>query len=67
MISKSPIIVTQMTDTHLFTDPTLGKTYGVSSPTSFFKLLEKLGQLQPQLDALLLTRGISKDESLGSY
>ncbi|MDE5071125.1 MAG: hypothetical protein O4806_04295 [Trichodesmium sp. St5_bin8] len=67
MISKSPITVTQMTDTHLFTDLTLGKTYGVSSQTSFLKLLEKLGRLQPQLDALLLTRGVVKDESLGAY
>ncbi|MEM1171929.1 MAG: 3',5'-cyclic-AMP phosphodiesterase [Cyanobacteria bacterium P01_H01_bin.35] len=67
MISKFPVLVAQITDTHLFAEPTQGKMYGVSTETSFLKVIEKLGQLQPQPDALLVTGDISQDETPESY
>ncbi|OZH51687.1 3',5'-cyclic-nucleotide phosphodiesterase [Hydrocoleum sp. CS-953] len=67
MISKFPVLVAQITDTHLFANPTQGKMYGVPTETSFLKVLEKLGQLQPQPDVLLLTGDISQDETPESY
>ena len=66
-MSQFPALVAQITDTHLFADPTQGKMYGVPTETSFLKVLEKLGQLQPQPDVLLLTGDISQDETPESY
>ena len=67
MTSKSPLLVAQITDTHLFADPTQGTMYGVPTETSFLKVLEKLGHLQPQPDMLLLTGDLSQDETHESY
>ncbi|NEP81399.1 MAG: hypothetical protein F6K17_09110 [Okeania sp. SIO3C4] len=67
MISQPPVLVAQITDTHLFADPTEGKMYGLPTESSFLKVLEKLKQLQPQPDVLLLTGDLSQDETSESY
>ena len=67
MNSYTPLLVAQITDTHLFAHPTEGTMYGVRTGSSFLKVLEKLEQLQPQPDMLLLTGDLSQDETPESY
>ncbi|NEQ73807.1 MAG: 3',5'-cyclic-AMP phosphodiesterase [Okeania sp. SIO2C9] len=67
MIFQPPVLVAQITDTHLFADSIQGTMYGLPTESSFVKVLEKLKQLQPQPDVLLLTGDLSQDETSESY
>lgn len=67
MISQSSLLVAQITDTHLFAESNQGTMYGVQTNKSFLTVLDKLGQLKPQPDLLLLTGDISQDETPESY
>lgn len=66
MISKTSLLVAQVTDLHLFArvDQQL---MGVTTAETFRVILEHLGQLQPKPDLLLLTGDLSQDESSASY
>lgn len=63
---SSPILVAQLTDTHLFADETLTMK-GFPTVCSFQTVLEQVRQLQPQPDLLLLTGDLSQDETIVSY
>lgn len=66
MINPSPLLVAQITDTHLFAgvDQAL---LGCPTNDSFQAVLARLRQLQPKPDILLLTGDLSHDESSESY
>ncbi|MDY7016486.1 MAG: metallophosphoesterase, partial [Cyanobacteriota bacterium] len=60
------ILVAQITDTHLFADRDR-QLYNVPTAKSFAAVLEKLRQLDPQPDVLLLTGDLSQDMTPESY
>jgi 3',5'-cyclic-AMP phosphodiesterase len=65
MSQAAPLLIVQITDTHLYaTDTTL---FDCSTRTSFNAVVEKIKSLQPQPDLLLLTGDISQDETVESY
>lgn len=65
-ISSPPLVIAQLTDTHLFADE--DQTLK-DCPTvlSFQAVLDSVAQLQPQPNLLLLTGDLSQDETLSSY
>lgn len=60
------VIVAQITDTHLFADRA-EKLYEISTADSFQSVLERLQQLDPKPDLLLLTGDLSQDMTPESY
>lgn len=66
MSRTSPQIVAQITDTHLFAEPNQAQK-GIITAQSFQSVLERVKQLQPQPDLLLLTGDLSQDETPESY
>ncbi len=66
MVKTSPLLVAQITDTHLFAGADQ-KLLGLPTYDSFQAVLEQLSQLQPKPDILLLTGDLSHDESSASY
>ena len=66
MTPASPLLVAQITDTHLFAE--LDRTWkGLSTAHTLKTVLDRLKQLQPQPDLLLLTGDLSQDETPQSY
>ncbi len=66
MTPVSPLLVAQITDTHLFAEP--DRTWkGLSTAHTLKAVLEHLQQIQPQPDLLLLTGDLSQDETPQSY
>ncbi|HEY9643804.1 MAG TPA: 3',5'-cyclic-AMP phosphodiesterase [Coleofasciculaceae cyanobacterium] len=64
MNQAAPLVVAQLTDTHLFADETLTMR-GFTTVRSFQTVVEQVKQLQP--DLLLLTGDLSQDETIASY
>lgn len=61
-----PIRIVQMTDPHLFADPS--KTLmGLQTQFSFERVLEKVNQEQTDIDVVLLTGDIAQDGSVDAY
>jgi Icc protein len=65
-MSKSPLLVAQLTDTHLFADRTQ-EMLGCRTNPSFEAVIAAIAQLHPQPDILLLTGDLSQDETRESY
>lgn len=61
-----PFVVAQLTDTHLFADPQQSMRGCITADT-FQAVLDRLRQVQPQPDLLLLTGDLSQDETPASY
>lgn len=66
MSQNAPLLVAQITDTHLFADPNQEKK-GIVTAKSLQSVIERVEQLQPQPDLLLLTGDLSQDETPESY
>lgn len=66
MSQSFPLLVAQITDIHLFAD-TNSELLGLPSAKSFQAVLERLQQLSPQPDLLLLTGDLSQDGTAESY
>jgi 3',5'-cyclic-AMP phosphodiesterase len=66
MTTDSPLLVAQITDTHLFAE--FDRTWkGLSTAHTLKAVLDRLQQIQPQPDLLLLTGDLSQDETPASY
>ena len=66
MTAVSPLLVAQITDTHLFAE--VDRTWkGLSTAHTLQKVLDRLQQIQPPPDLLLLTGDLSQDETPESY
>jgi 3',5'-cyclic-AMP phosphodiesterase len=67
-LSKGEImlLVAQLTDTHLFADGTKTMFDCVTNQT-FAAVIQRLAQVQPRPDLLLLTGDISQDDTAASY
>lgn len=66
MMKTSPLVVVQLSDTHLFADRNQ-TLLGLSTARSLESVLQQIKQLQPQPDLLLLTGDLSQDETPASY
>lgn len=66
MTSTNPLVVAQITDTHLFANSD-GQIYGIPTAKSLEAVADRLEQLQPGADVLLLTGDLSQDETPASY
>ena len=66
MPQDHPLLVAQLTDTHLFANEH-GEMFGVRTAQSLRAVLEEVKPLQPQPNLLLLTGDLSQDETLDSY
>lgn len=66
MSQNPPLLVAQITDTHLFADPNQEQK-GIVTAKSLQFVIERVEQLQPQPDVLLLTGDLSQDETPESY
>ena len=66
MSQTRPLYVAQITDTHLFADPNQEQK-GIVTAKSLQSVLERVQQLSPQPDLLLLTGDLSQDETPESY
>ncbi len=66
MNKTSPLLVAQITDTHLFAEVEQ-ELLGVSTRNSLQAILAHLSQLQPKPNILLLTGDLSQDETRESY
>ncbi|MBD2090789.1 3',5'-cyclic-AMP phosphodiesterase [Microcoleus sp. FACHB-1515] len=66
MMKTSPLVVAQLSDTHLFADRNQ-TLLGLSTARSLEGVLQQIKQLQPQPDLLLLTGDLSQDETPTSY
>ncbi|MBD3885519.1 3',5'-cyclic-AMP phosphodiesterase [Phormidium tenue FACHB-886] len=66
MDQAAPIMVAQLTDTHLFADESQTMR-GFPTVRSFQAVLNRLAQLEPRPDLLLLTGDLSQDETIASY
>lgn len=66
MMETSPILIAQITDTHLLA-PDDGKLLGLPTDQSLAAVIEEIKTLNPQPDRILLTGDLSQDETLGSY
>jgi len=66
MSQNTPLLVAQITDTHLFADPNQEQK-GIVTAKSLQSIIERVEQLQPQPDVLLLTGDLSQDETPESY
>ncbi|MBE9178488.1 3',5'-cyclic-AMP phosphodiesterase [Oculatella sp. LEGE 06141] len=65
-MSQSPLIVAQITDTHLFADERQ-TLLGISTTQSLQAVLKRLKTLHPQPNIVLLTGDLSQDETPQSY
>ncbi|WP_332979778.1 3',5'-cyclic-AMP phosphodiesterase [Microcoleus sp. A003_D6] len=66
MTPASPLLVAQITDTHLFAE--LDREWkGLSTARTLQAVLDRLQQIRPQPDLLLLTGDLSQDETPESY
>ncbi|MBE9184521.1 3',5'-cyclic-AMP phosphodiesterase [Microcoleus sp. LEGE 07076] len=66
MTTVSPLRVAQITDTHLFAE--FDRTWkGLSTAHTLSSVLDRLQQIQPPPDLLLLTGDLSQDETPESY
>lgn len=61
MVNLSPLLVAQITDTHLFAEVEQ-KLLGLPTNDSFQAVLEQISKLQPEPVVLLLTGDLSHDE-----
>jgi 3',5'-cyclic-AMP phosphodiesterase len=66
MLLSLPLHVVQISDTHLFAEPSR-ELLGLSTTESLTTVVEAIRRLQPQPDVLLLTGDLSQDESPQSY
>lgn len=66
MTQASPLCVAQVTDIHLFANPSQ-ELLGLPTAQSFQVVLEQLQQLSPEPDLLLLTGDLSQDGKPESY
>lgn len=66
MMAASPLIVAQITDTHLLASPD-GKLLGLPTQDSLAVVIREIQTLTPQPHCLLLTGDLSQDETLASY
>ncbi len=66
MKKKTPLRVVQLSDFHLFADPS-ATLLGLSTQSSFESVLELVRLEQPQMDVLLATGDLSQDASAASY
>jgi Icc protein len=66
MTQTSPLLIAQLSDTHLFADEQQ-TLVGLPTARSLQAVLEQLQTLQPQPDLLLLTGDLSQDETKASY
>jgi len=66
MPQLSPLLVAQITDTHLFAEVDQ-KMLGLTTHDSLQAVLDRLSQLQPKPNILLLTGDLSQDETDESY
>lgn len=66
MLKKLPLLVAQITDIHLFAE-NHQKLLGCPTCESLKVVIERLKQLQPKPDILLLTGDLSQDETDTSY
>ncbi len=66
MVYPTPLRIAQLTDLHLFADPSQ-KMMGLATARSFQAAIAHLQQLEHQPDILLLTGDLSQDESPESY
>ncbi|HEY9621456.1 MAG TPA: 3',5'-cyclic-AMP phosphodiesterase [Crinalium sp.] len=66
MHQSTPLVVAQITDTHLFANKE-HEFFGMSTHVSLKAVLTKLGQVQPRPDLLLMTGDLSQDETSESY
>ena len=66
MSQNTPLLVAQITDTHLFANPNQ-EMLGTATAKSFQAVLERVKRLEPQPDLLLLTGDLSQDETPESY
>ncbi|NJR61592.1 MAG: 3',5'-cyclic-AMP phosphodiesterase [Cyanobacteria bacterium CRU_2_1] len=66
MAQDSPLLVAQITDTHLFAEEKQ-EMMGVLTAYSLRSVLKQLGRLQSELDVLLMTGDLSQDETPESY
>lgn len=65
-VSSSPVLIAQLTDTHLFAEPDQDLK-GIQTASSLEAVLERLQDLQPRPDYLLLSGDLSQDETPESY
>jgi 3',5'-cyclic-AMP phosphodiesterase len=65
-MSHPPLLIAQLTDTHLFADASQ-KMLGCRTNPSFESVIATIAQLRPQPDMLLLTGDLSQDETVESY
>jgi 3',5'-cyclic-AMP phosphodiesterase len=63
---SQPLRVAQITDTHLFSDDRQ-EMLGCRTNLSFQTVIDRIRQLQPQPDLLLLTGDLTQDETIASY
>jgi 3',5'-cyclic-AMP phosphodiesterase len=63
---SQPLLVAQLTDTHLFSDDRQ-TMLGCPTNPSFHKVVESIRQLNPQPDVLLMTGDLTQDETVESY
>ncbi|MBD2054656.1 3',5'-cyclic-AMP phosphodiesterase [Oculatella sp. FACHB-28] len=66
MLPPSPLLIAQITDTHLFAGKSQ-ELLGLPTAKSLNAVLSCLQKLQPQPDLLLLTGDLSQDETVESY
>ncbi len=66
MIQASQLLIAQVTDIHLFANPS-NELLGLPTANSFHAVLEQLQTLFPQPDILLLTGDLSQDGKPESY
>jgi 3',5'-cyclic-AMP phosphodiesterase len=66
MVQASPLLIAQVTDIHLFANPSQ-ELLKLPTAKSFQVVLEQLQSLFPQPDVLLLTGDLSQDETPESY
>ncbi len=66
MREASPLLIAQVTDTHLLAT-SKGELLGLQTEASLKAVLEEIKELTPKPQRLLLTGDLSQDESLASY
>ncbi|QDZ39865.1 3',5'-cyclic-AMP phosphodiesterase [Euhalothece natronophila Z-M001] len=66
MRKASPLLIAQITDTHLFAS-SQEELLGLQTDSSFKAVLREIQALTPQPQGLLLTGDLSQDETLASY
>ncbi len=66
MMAVSPLIIAQITDTHLLASAE-GKLLGLQTQDSLAVVIEEVKNLVPQPHCVLLTGDLSQDETLASY